>query len=61
MLSQIQPNFLYNSLTSVMDLSDTNPKQAKLAIADFADYFRGNIASLNTKTLNPFKYELQHI
>lgn len=61
MLSQIQPHFLYNSLTSVMDLCDTNPKQAKSAIADFADYLRGNLSSLKTESLISFKTELEHI
>ena len=61
MLSQIQPHFLYNSLTSVMDLCDSNPKQAKAAIADFADYLRGNLSSLKTETLISFRTELEHI
>lgn len=61
MLSQIQPHFLYNSLTSVMDLCDSNPRQAKAAIADFADYLRGNLSSLKTENLIPFGTELEHI
>lgn len=61
MLSQIQPHFLYNSLTSVMDLCDRDPKQAKAAIADFADYLRGNLASLKTENLISFRTELEHI
>ena len=61
MLSQIQPHFLYNSLTSVMDLCDSNPKQAKAAIADFADYLRGNLSSLKTENLISFRMELEHI
>ena len=61
MLSQIQPHFLYNSLTSVMDLCDRDPKQAKAAIADFADYLRGNLSSLKTDNLISFRTELEHI
>lgn len=61
MLSQIQPHFLYNSLTSVMDLCDKNPKQAKAAIADFADYLRGNLSALKTENLISFRMELEHI
>lgn len=61
MLSQIQPHFLYNSLTSVMDLCDRDPKQAKAAIADFADYLRGNLSSLKTENLISFRTELEHI
>ena len=61
MLSQIQPHFLYNSLTSVMDLCDRDPKQAKAAIADFADYLRGNLSSLMTENMIPFRTELEHV
>ena len=61
MLSQIQPHFLYNSLTSVMDLCDTNPSQAKKAIADFSDYLRGNLSSLKTENPISFRMELEHI
>lgn len=61
MLSQIQPHFLYNSLTSVMDLCDKNPKQAKAAIADFADYLRGNLSALKSENLISFRTELEHI
>ena len=61
MISQIQPHFLYNSLTSVMDLCDRDPKQAKAAIADFADYLRGNLSSLKTENLISFRVELSHI
>lgn len=61
MLSQIQPHFLYNSLTSVMDLCDKDPKQAKAAVADFADYLRGNLSSLKTENLISFRTELEHI
>ena len=61
MLSQIQPHFLYNSLTSVMDLCDRDPRQAKAAIADFADYLRGNLSSLKTENLISFATEIEHI
>ena len=61
MISQIQPHFLYNSLTSVMDLCDRDPKQAKSAIADFSDYLRGNLSSLKTENLISFRTELAHI
>ena len=61
MLSQIQPHFLYNSLTTVMDLCDRDPKQAKAAIADFAGYLRGNLSSLKVENLISFGTELEHI
>lgn len=61
MLSQMQPHFLYNSLTSVMDLCDRNPRQAKAAIADFADYLRGNLNILKVENLVSFSEELEYI
>ena len=61
MLSQIQPHFLYNSLTSVMDLCDRDPKMAKHTIADFADYLRGNLNFLKQEKLISFHMELKHI
>lgn len=61
MISQIQPHFLYNSLTCVMDLCDRNPKLAKNAIADFADYLRGNLNALSTKHPVSFDKELEHV
>ena len=61
MISQIQPHFLYNSLTSIMALCDENPKQAKAAIADFADYLRGNLASLRAKNLISIETEINHV
>lgn len=60
MLSQIKPHFLYNALTSVMYLCDNEPKEAKRAIADFADYLRGNLSALSTEKLIPFQMELAH-
>ena len=61
MMSQIQPHFLYNSLSSVMDLCDRDPREAKQAIADFADYLRGNLTSLKVRKPIPFRTELKHI
>lgn len=60
MMSQIQPHFLYNSLTVIMRLCDTNPKEAKQAIADFSDYLRLNLDSLNMTSPIPVKDELKH-
>lgn len=37
-LSQIQPHFLFNSLAVVMDLCDTEPKEAKAALQELSDY-----------------------
>jgi len=61
MLSQIQPHFLYNSLSAIAYLCDKDPKQAKKMILDFSDYLRGNLNSIKEPTPVLFEKELQHI
>lgn len=61
MLSQIQPHFLYNSLTAIKSLCSTDPLKAKEAIVYFSNYLRGNMDSLTINTMIPFEKELSHI
>lgn len=61
MISQIQPHFLFNSLTAIMRLCDTNPKAAKNAIAEFAEYLRMNLESIKSSNLIPLETEIKHI
>lgn len=61
MLSQIQPHFLYNSLTAIRRLCDHDPRQAKDAIRDFAQFLRANMDSLKSKAPIPFEQELLHV
>lgn len=61
MLSQIQPHFLYNSLTAIRRLCDHDPQQAKAAIRDFALFLRANMDSLKSKAPVPFEQELLHV
>lgn len=60
-LSQIQPHFLYNTLTTICGLCDENPQEAKHVTANFADYLRHNLDSLKKSTPAPFLRELEHI
>lgn len=60
LLSQIQPHFLYNTLTAICGLCDENPKEAKKVTADFADYLRHNLDTLNKNSPVPFSDELRH-
>lgn len=60
MVSQMQPHFLFNSLTTIMDLCDRDPKMAKQAISDFSDYLRGNLDAMTGDKLIPFSKELEH-
>lgn len=60
-LSQIQPHFLYNALTSIYRLCDVKPETAKDAISNFSKYLRGNLDSIKqTKTIS-FADELTHV
>lgn len=61
MLSQIQPHFLYNSLTTIAALCEKSPMEAKRATLDFSRYLRCNIDSVNKRIPVPFKQELEHV
>lgn len=61
MVSQIQPHFLYNSLTSIAMMCTIDPETAQEATITFADYLRGNMDSLKQKTPVPFSRELEHL
>ncbi|SET65730.1 sensor histidine kinase [[Clostridium] polysaccharolyticum] len=61
MLSQIQPHFLYNTLTSIQELCLMDPEKAHQAITWFSQFLRGNMDSLSTTELIPFEKELNHV
>lgn len=60
-LSQVQPHFLYNSLTAIAALCEHAPAEAKEATLAFAEYLRTNMNALNAKGTVPFVTELKHI
>ena len=60
MMTQIQPHFLYNSLTVIQELCRSDPAQAEAATVQFANYLRGNMDALQTGTPIPFGQELEH-
>ena len=61
MLSQIQPHFMYNSLSAISTLITIDPEKAQEALDRFTAYLRANISSLSAEKLIPFEDELQHI
>ncbi len=61
MVSQIQPHFLYNSLSSIAMMCTIDPETAQEATVTFANYLRGNMDSLKQKTPVPFEKELEHL
>ena len=60
MISQIQPHFLYNTLSTIQALCLENPRKAAAITERFATYLRQNIDSLNEADLIPFRKELDH-
>ena len=51
MLSQIQPHFLYNSISCIQELCLMEPRKAYDALAQFAHFLRGNMDSLTSTCL----------
>ena len=60
MLSQIQPHFLFNSLTVIKYFCRRDPVMAEKAVVNFSTYLRGNMDSLNTNVPVRFTKELEH-
>ena len=61
MLSQIQPHFMYNSLSAISTLITIDPEKAQNSLDDFTEYLRRNLSSLTENNLIPFRDELRHI
>ena len=61
MMSQIQPHFLYNALSSIAYLCTEDPAEAEAATNEFSNYLRGNLQSIGAKTPIPFESELSHV
>ena len=61
MMSQIQPHFIYNSLSSISTLIPINQYKAQKALDDFTEYLRHNLSSLTQTSVIPFEDELRHI
>ncbi len=61
MLSQINPHFVYNTLSTIASMCDTSPKQAKYLTIDFSQYLRRNIDTLTSEALIPFDQEMEHV
>ena len=60
MLSQIQPHFLYNTLTAIREMCLSDPAEAARMVTDFSAYLRENMASLTSRAPIPFERELRH-
>ena len=60
MLSQIQPHFLYNTLSAIQYLCEHDPKAAGATTEKFSRYLQGNMSALKDDGEIPFTQELEH-
>lgn len=60
MLSQIQPHFVYNTLTTIQVLCEIDPEQAAKTIEYFSKYLRMNTDALSKTTPVPVEEEINH-
>ena len=60
MMTQIQPHFLYNTLSTIQVLCSVDPKQAAEITGKFSAYLRQNLDTLEFSGLTPFTRELEH-
>ena len=60
MMTQIQPHFLYNTLSTIQALCRTDPEKAFFVTEKFGRYLRENLNSLNQPDLIPIEKEIEH-
>ena len=60
MMSQIQPHFLYNTLSTIQALCRTDPEQASEVTERFGTYLRQNLDALRQTQCIPVEKELEH-
>ena len=61
MLSQINPHFMYNTLSTIAAMCESSPKQTKNLTLEFSHYLRTNLDTLTNTALIPFEQELKHV
>ncbi len=61
MLSQIQPHFLYNALSSIRRMIRKDPAVAEVAVENFSTYLRQNLEAMSRVDPISFSAELKHV
>ena len=61
MISQIRPHFIYNTLGSIEQLCDIDPKKAGELVHNFAKYLRGNFRELDNPKPILMSQEMEHV
>lgn len=59
-MSQIQPHFIFNSLTTIKYLCRKDAQLASAALTRFTQYLRRNLDVVSDKSMVQFKEELEH-
>ena len=60
MMTQIQPHFLFNTISTIKVLCHQQPEKASEITGKFGTYLRQNLDSLGQTGLIPFTKELEH-
>lgn len=60
-IGRIRPHFIYNALSSIYYIIDTDPAGAKRALYSFLRYMRTNLEMEDRDHLVPFREELEHV
>lgn len=58
---QMQPHFIFNTLSAIESLCQTDPQAAAESVENLAGYLRGNMDALTSEGLIPFDTEMRHI
>ena len=61
MMSQIRPHFIYNTLGSIEQLCEIEPKKAGELVHNFAKYLRGNFRELDNPKPILMSQEMEHV
>ena len=61
MMAQIQPHFLFNSLTAIRAAYRTDEEKGETALTAFSEYLRHNMDALTQERMIPLQKELQHV
>jgi len=60
MMTQIQPHFLFNTLSTIQALCRIDPEKAFSTLGVFGEYLRENLGVMQSPDLIPFEDELRH-
>ena len=58
---RMKPHYLYNVLTSIYYLCESDPKKAQHAVSTFSEYLRDTLETMDRKELVPFSWEIREI